>query len=69
MMEYGAWRKGPEDLDTTRDSGLAKIYEFFWRRLGGRPFTFRIRDWWHQYPLIWIFALAGLGVGLGHLFW
>ena len=48
-------------------------YEWLWRRIGGRPWTYIIRDSWHAYPLPWIIGLAiagtGSGIILGHLFW
>lgn len=71
-MMYGDWVKTQEviDLDAT---GLAKLYQAIWSRLGGRPYTYMIRDLWHQYPLLWIFAGGGIvgliGAVLGHLFW
>jgi len=29
---------------------LKRIYEFFWRRTSGRPWTYEIRDWSDRYP-------------------
>lgn len=37
------------------------IYKRFWARIGGRPWTFIIRDWWHNYEGLWIIALVACG--------
>ncbi len=44
-------------------------YKWLWTRIGGRPWTYIIRDSYHANPLIWILVTLGLGVLLGHLFW
>ncbi len=43
-----------------------KIYKWFWSKIGGRPWTFIIRDLWHKSEFIWIVGLVSLGVWLGH---
>ena len=39
-----------------------------WGRLGGRPWTFLIRDTWHKAEFVWIVGLIAVGVVLGHHF-
>lgn len=52
---------------------LAKLYRMLWSRIGGRPWTYIIREWYHANPILVILGLGGLatwiGVILGHLFW
>ena len=52
---------------------LAKIYEWFWRRIGGRPWTYIIRDSVKDNTLPWALGWGGLALTLGiilaHLFW
>jgi len=49
------------------------IYEVVWSRIGGRPWTYIIRDSYHKRPVLWIvgFLIGGTVVGtiLGHIFW
>lgn len=45
------------------------MYEWLWTRIGGRPWTYIIRDHYHSHPLLWLFLTLGLGAALGHLFW
>ena len=39
-----------------------------WRWIGGRPWTFIIRDLYHELEWFWIIALISVGVWLGHHF-
>jgi hypothetical protein len=64
---------------------MPRWYVWLWKRIGGRPWTYIIRDFSHENPLLLILAgLTGvcfmlniqheiawvlLGVLLGHLFW
>ena len=41
-------------------------YKWWWSKLGGRPWTFIIRDAYHKGEFIWIVGLVSLGVWLGH---
>jgi hypothetical protein len=41
-------------------------YKWLWTRIGGRPWTYIIRDLWHKFELFWIISLICLGVYLGH---
>lgn len=43
-------------------------YKWWWSRLGGRPFTYQIRDLWHKAEFVWIIVLVAVGVALGHNF-
>ena len=42
------------------------LYKWLYSRIGGRPWTFIIRDFYHQFEFFWIVGLVGLGVWLGH---
>ncbi len=52
-----------------QEGTMSKWYEFVWSRIGGRPWTYIIRDWYKDYPLVWIAAITSIGVVLGHIFW
>ena len=41
-------------------------YKKLWSLIGGRPWTYIIRDFWHKAEFIWIVGLVSLGVWLGH---
>jgi hypothetical protein len=43
-----------------------KIYKAIWKVIGGRPWTYILRDIWHKYELFWILILISTGVYLGH---
>lgn len=44
-------------------------YTWWWSRFGGRPWTYIIRDWWHEYEFLWILALIAIGAALGKYYW
>jgi len=44
------------------------VYKALWSRIGGRPWTYILRDWWDDYEFFWIVGLVGLGIWLGHSF-
>lgn len=48
---------------------IPKLYKWLWTRIGGRPWTYIIRDSYHKYPLLWLLSFGALGIILGHLFW
>ena len=48
---------------------LERLYRALWLRIGGRPWTYIIRDSYHSKPLIWLAVATALGILLGHLFW
>jgi len=48
---------------------LSRIYKALRSRIGGRPWTYIIRDSYHQRPLLWLALTTALGILLGHLFW
>jgi len=48
---------------------LSKCYEALWSRIGGRPWTYIMRDSQQKYPLLWMLIFGALGIVLGHLFW
>ena len=45
---------------------LDRVYERFWRRLGGRPWTYILRDAWEQYEIFWIIGLLAIGILMGY---
>lgn len=52
-----------------REDWLSRLYRALWSRIGGRPWTYIVRDSYHRRPLFWLAAAAGIGLILGHLFW
>ena len=44
------------------------IYEWLWTRIGGRPWTYIIRDAWHRYEGLWIIGLVAGGAVGCHFF-
>jgi len=47
---------------------LERWYRVLWMRIGGRPWTYIIRDAWLTYEFFWIVGLVSLGIWLGHLY-
>jgi hypothetical protein len=45
---------------------MEKLYRWLWTRIGGRPWTYIIRDAWYKAEFFWIAGLVSLGVWLGH---
>ena len=41
-------------------------YQWWYSRIGGRKWTWIIRDWWHKAEFVWIVGLVCLGVYMGH---
>ena len=48
---------------------LAQLYKALWSRIGGRPWTYIIRDYYHRWPLFWLALATAIGIVLGHFFW
>ncbi len=48
---------------------MVSLYEKFWRRIGGRPWTYILRDAWHKLEGLWIIGLVAIGAVLGHWLW
>ena len=44
------------------------LYKDIWSRIGGRPWTYIIRDTWAKAEFAWIVGLVSLGAWLGHVF-
>lgn len=42
------------------------VYRWIWTRIGGRPWTYIIRDVWHKAEFVWIVCLVSLGMYIGH---
>ncbi|ACZ61458.1 MAG: hypothetical protein QQM50_04215 [Dehalococcoides mccartyi] len=45
------------------------LYRELWSRIGGRPWTYILRDLWHKYEGLCILALVAGGAFLGHWLW
>lgn len=43
-------------------------YKKLWSLIGGRPWTYILRDIWHKAQIVWIIGLIACGVVLGHNF-
>ena len=43
-------------------------YEWLYTRIGGRRWTYIIRDWWHRYEGLWIIGLVACGAVACHYF-
>ena len=41
------------------------FYRLLWSRLGGRPWTYILRDLWHRFEWLWIIALLLGGYVIG----
>jgi len=48
---------------------LEGFYKAIWSRIGGRPWTYILRDTWHRLEGIWIIGLVAAGAVLGHWLW
>jgi len=48
---------------------LYLLYKALWSRIGGRPWTYIIRDSYHSKPLLWFALATAIGILLGHIFW
>ena len=44
------------------------LYKKLWSLIGGRPWTYQIRDLWHKAEFVWIIGLVSVGVWMGHNF-
>lgn len=44
------------------------LYKALWSRIGGRPWTYIIRDAWDACEFFWIVGLVCLGIWLGHIY-
>ncbi len=45
------------------------VYKALWRKIGGRPWTYILRDTWHKFEGLWIIGLVAIGAALGHWLW
>ena len=48
---------------------LETVYKALWSRIGGRPWTYILRDTWHKLEGLWIIGLVAAGALLGHWLW
>ena len=48
---------------------MSNLYRQLWSRVGGRPWTFILRDIWHQTEGLCILALVAAGTVLGRYLW
>jgi len=42
------------------------LYRKLWSLIGGRPWTYILRDVWHGCEFVWVVLLVSAGVWLGH---
>ncbi|MDD4986739.1 MAG: hypothetical protein PHQ43_13380, partial [Dehalococcoidales bacterium] len=53
---------GVRDLGLyARDKSL-NLYEWLWRRIGGRPWAYIIRDSYHAHPYLWVSGVVLFGI-------
>jgi hypothetical protein len=48
---------------------IEKLYKWLWSHIGGRPWTYILRDNQKKHPLLWLLLFGALGIVLGHIFW
>jgi hypothetical protein len=46
---------------------MGSWYKWIWTRIGGRPWTFIIRDSWHAWAFLWIVALVTAGFFISYV--
>ncbi len=51
------------------ETSMIDLYKALWSRIGGRPWTYILRDTWYKLEGLWIIGLVALGALLGHWFW
>lgn len=49
-------------------SSLGNLYKWLWSHTTGRPYTYLIRDFYHENPILWIFLEAWVIWGINHFF-
>jgi uncharacterized membrane protein AbrB (regulator of aidB expression) len=42
------------------------FYKWIWSHTIGRPYTYAIRDSYHEIPILWIIGLTVIGSTIGH---
>ena len=42
------------------------LYKWLWSKVGGRPYTYILRDIWHKFEFFWIVGLIAAGIYIGH---
>ena len=48
---------------------INKLYKRLWSAIGGRPWTYILRDIWHKYEGLCIILLVSLGAIVGQWLW
>lgn len=48
---------------------MKDLYRFLWLKIGGRPWTYILRDAWNKWEFLWLIGLMAAGAFLGHWFW
>jgi len=48
---------------------LETLYKALWSKIGGRPWTYILRDTWYRFEGLWIIGLVAIGAILGHWLW
>jgi hypothetical protein len=48
---------------------MSNLSRVLWSIIGGRPWTYILRDMWHKLEGLWIIGLVSIGALLGHWLW
>lgn len=48
---------------------MKDLYKLLWSKIGGRPWTYILRDAWHKVEGLWLIGLVAMGAFLGHWLW
>jgi hypothetical protein len=48
---------------------MRDLYRLLWSKIGGRPWTYILRDAWYKLEVLWIIGLVAAGAFLGRWFW
>lgn len=48
---------------------MKDLYRLLWSKIGGRPWTYILRDAWHKVEGLWLIGLVAMGAFLGHWLW
>ena len=48
---------------------MKDLYKLLWSKIGGRPWTYILRDAWYKTEGLCLIGLVAVGAFLGHWFW
>lgn len=60
---------GKIQKEKKKGSKQMNIYKAIWSVIGGRPWSYILRDIWHKYEGLCILFMIGVGAVLGHWLW